>query len=152
VRAALVASRDEGRIGGGHFFHGGHDVTAFGAGRVGLGADQHEVVVHDLLASRGKTVGHKLLFGHLVVHEEHVGIAPARHVDGLARAQRDHLHVDAAGSSELGQQKREQARLLGGRGGRHHDALGHRAGTGEQGGTEGGDEGQTTEGVHKLSP
>ena len=35
----------------------------------------------------GKTVGHEFFLGHLVVHEQHVGIAAAAHVDGLAGAQ-----------------------------------------------------------------
>jgi hypothetical protein len=39
-----------------------------------------------------------------VMHEQHVGVAAAPHVERLAGTQRDHLDVDAAGLLELGQQ------------------------------------------------
>jgi hypothetical protein len=44
-----------------------------------------------------KAFGDEFLLGHLVVHEDHVGIAAPRHVQRLAGAQGDHAHLDAAG-------------------------------------------------------
>jgi hypothetical protein len=149
MRATFVAARDEGRVGRGHLLQGGHHILAGGAGRVSPGADEHEVVVHDLLAPGRETVGDEFLFGHLVVHEQHVGIAAARHVDGLAGAQGHHLHVDARGLLEQRQDVAEQARLLGGRGGRDDDALRERGTADEQTGRQG-DEGAN--GFHQLSP
>lgn len=84
----------------------------------GFGVKRYPVMYNDFIL-----VGHKFFFGHLVVDEEHVGIAPARHVQRLAGAHGHHFDVNAAGRLERGQQVREQARLLGGRGGRHVDAL-----------------------------
>jgi hypothetical protein len=61
-----------------------------------------EVVVHDRVALDAPAIGHKLFFGHLVVHEQHISIATARRVQRLAGAQRNHLHIQAAGLLELG--------------------------------------------------
>jgi hypothetical protein len=124
VRATLVAARDEGRVAGGQLLQALDDVGALHAGRVGLGADEDEVVVHDRVALDAEAVGDELVLGLLVVHEHHVGIAAAAGVQRLAGAQRHHLDVDAAGLLELGQQVGEQAGLLGRGGGRHHDGLG----------------------------
>jgi hypothetical protein len=49
-----------------------------------------------------EALGDELLLGHLVVHEDHVGIAAARRVQRLAGAQRDDAHVDAAGGLKAG--------------------------------------------------
>ena len=125
VGAALVAARDEGGVGGRYLLQRGHDIVALGAHGVGLGAYQHEVVVHHGQALVGKTGGHKFFFGGGVVHKQHIGITPACHVDGLAGAHRDHLGVNPCGLLECRQQVAKQARLLGGRGGCHGDGLGH---------------------------
>ena len=119
--AALVATRHKVGVGGRQLFQRRHDVIALGACGVGLGANQHKVVVHHIKALGRKAVGHKLVFGHAVVHKQHIGIAPARHVNGLARAQCHHLDVDAVGLLEVGQQVGKQPRLFCGGGGRHHD-------------------------------
>jgi hypothetical protein len=50
VGAALVAARDEGRLAAGQLLQRFEDVLARRLGRVGLGADHDEVVVHDFLA------------------------------------------------------------------------------------------------------
>ena len=42
-----------------------------------------------------ESFGNELLFGRLVVHEQHVGIAAPADVDRLPGADRDHAHVDA---------------------------------------------------------
>jgi hypothetical protein len=120
VGAALVAARDEGRLGRfDRFAQAFEDVLAGRLGRVGLGADDDEVVVHDFLALDAEALGDELLLGGLVMHEDDVGIAAARHVERLAGAQGDHAHLDAAGLLEGRQQVAEEAGLLG-RGGRRH--------------------------------
>jgi hypothetical protein len=93
------------------------DVLARRLGRVGLRADDDEVVVHHLLALDAEAFGDEFLLGRLVMHEDDVGIAAPRHVQRLAGAQRDDAHLDAAGLLEGRQQVAEQTRLLG-RGGR----------------------------------
>ena len=123
VGAALVAARYEVGVARSQLLEGFHDVLALGARGVRLGAHQNEVVVHDRVALDAPAIGHKLFFGHLVVHKEHISVATAGRVQRLAGAQRNHLHIQAAGLLELRQQVREQPRLLG-RGGRcHRDGL-----------------------------
>jgi hypothetical protein len=97
VGAALVAARHEAGLPLGQLLQRGGDVLAARAGRVALGADEHEVVVHDRQALDAEAFGHELLLGHLVVHEHHVGVAAARGVQRLAGAQCHHAHVDAGG-------------------------------------------------------
>ena len=58
-----------------------------------------------------------------VVDEHDVGVAAAREVERLARAQRDHAHLDAGVLLEHRQQVAEQARLLGRRRRRDDDEL-----------------------------
>ena len=144
VRAAAVTARDEGLAAGRDLGQAGHDVGAARAGRVGLGADQHEVVVHDRVALLAPALGDELVLGRGVVHEDHVGIAAPADVQRLARADGDHAHLDAAGLGEGRQQMLEQSRLLG-RGGRGHDdelvlrarrGREHKTGQHEQGGEE----------------
>ena len=120
MRAALVAARDEGGAGGAHLAQRLGDGRALDPGRIGGRADQNEVVVHDRHALESPALGDELLLGHLVMHEDDVGVAAARHVQRLAGADGHDTHLDAAGGLEARQQVREQARLLG-RGGRGHD-------------------------------
>ena len=83
LAAAIFAERRDGVL------------AALDAGRIGRGPDDHEVVVHDLVALDPEAVGDELLLGRLVVHEQHVGIAVLGELDRLAGADRDHPHLDA---------------------------------------------------------
>ena len=123
VRAALVAARDKIAVASGQLFQRLDDVLALDTGGIVLGAHQDEVVVHHGVALHAPAVGDKLFFGHLVVHEQHIRVAAARRVERLPCTQGHHLHIQAAGLLELGQQISKQPRLLGGRGGRHGDGL-----------------------------
>ena len=121
MRAALVAPRNKTGIARIEFRQCLGNVFAFGFGRVGGGANQHKVVVHDRKALDGKAFSDDFFLGHLVVHKQHVGVAAPAHVYRLAGADRHHLDLYARGFLELGQQIREKPGLLG-RGGRsHHD-------------------------------
>jgi len=116
VRAALVAARHEIAVGGGQLLQGGGDVLAVGAGRVVLGTDQYEVVVHDLAVLDAVAFVDELLLRCGVVHEHHVRITAAADVQGLAGTERNDLHVDAGSLFELRQNVPEKAGLLGRRG------------------------------------
>ena len=72
-------------------------VISLDFGRAGGGADQHEVVVHHRKSLDGKAFCDDFFLGDLVVNEQHVGVAPATHVDGLAGADRHHFHIDSGG-------------------------------------------------------
>ena len=120
--AAFVAARNKTSIGHADLFHRFGDVLALDLRRVSGRANQHEVVVHDRVALERIAFGHHFFFSRLVVNEQHIGVAPAAHVDGLAGADRHHFHVDAGGFLELRQQIRKQPRLLGRGRRRHHDA------------------------------
>ena len=119
--AALVAAGDEGLWTGSQLLECGGDVGTARARRVGLGSYEHEIVVHDVAALRGKTFGHELLLGCRVVHEDDIGVTAAAGVQRLARAHGHHAHVNACGLLEGRQQVAEQARLLGAGGAGHHD-------------------------------
>jgi len=110
---ALVTARDKRRVGGCHFLERSHDIGTPGCCRVGFRTNQHKVVVHDFVPPGRVTVRNELLLRRLVVDEQHVSVAPARHVDGLPGSQRHHLHVDATGLLERRQDMAEQAGLLG---------------------------------------
>ena len=119
--AAFVTARYKVAVGSAEFFKCANNVFAFGFSRVMGRTNQHEVVVHDCKAFDGKALGHDFFFSHLVVHKQHIGVAPATHVDGLASADGHHLDVNTGGFFKFWQQVEEQAGLLG-RGGRsHHD-------------------------------
>jgi hypothetical protein len=78
----------------GYFLQGRHNVFAACFGGVAGRAHQHKVVVHDWEALDAKTIGHKFLFGRLVVHKQHIGVTTAAHVQGLACAERHHLGLN----------------------------------------------------------
>ena len=78
-----------------------------------LRPDQHEVVVHDLVAPHAVALGDELLLERPGVHEHHVGVAAPRHVERLAGAERDHAHLDAGLLLEDRQQVLEEPGLLG---------------------------------------
>jgi hypothetical protein len=55
------------------------------------------------------------------VHEDYVGVTAPRGIERLARAQSDHLYVDAGLLLEQRQDVPEQAGVLGGGGGSNDD-------------------------------
>ena len=50
------------------------DVLARNFGRVGLGTDENEIVVHHLLALDTPALGDEFLFRRLIVNENHIGV------------------------------------------------------------------------------
>ena len=57
------------------------------------------------------------------MHKQHIGVTAASHVERLPGAQGDDLDVESTGFFERREQVGKQARLLGRRGGRHHQGL-----------------------------
>jgi hypothetical protein len=124
MRAAAVPARYERRLGLMDALQSLHRILAAGdSRRVRFRADQHEIVVHDLMAAHAEAFGDELLLERLRVHEHHVGVSAPAHVERLAGAERDHAHLDPGLLLEDRQQVLEQARLLGGRGRRDRDVL-----------------------------
>ena len=123
MRAAFVAARDKVRVRGVDFFQRRNNVPALYFCRISRWPDQHKIVVHHGKALDCEAFGDDFFFRHLVVHKQHVGIAAAAHVYGLAGADRDHFDVDARGIFKRWQQVRKQPRLLGGGCRRHHDRI-----------------------------
>ena len=111
----------KGALGGGDLLQGSGDVGHAGnPGGIALGADDDEVVVHDIEALHALAVGDELLLVGLGVHEQHVTVTVAGVLDRLAGADRHHAHLDPGLVLEQWQQMAEQSRLLG-RGGRLDD-------------------------------
>src|SRR5690606_38665735 len=122
VRAALVRARDERGFCALDLAEGLEHVLAPGdAGRVGFRADDHEVVVHHLLALDAVALRDELLLLARVVHEHHVGVASPPDGERLPGADGDHAHLDARLLLELREQVLEQPRVLGRGRGRHRD-------------------------------
>ena len=121
VRTRIVAARRERGTGTGDPPQARYRVAHAGdAGRIRGGADDHEVVVHEIEALDAEPVRDERLLGRLRVHEQHVRVAVARVADRLPGADRDHPHLDARAGGEHRQQVVEQARVPG-RGRRLHD-------------------------------
>src|SRR6266545_159353 len=152
VRPAAIAARYEWCAGGLEFLQRDDDVlAAAGFRRIGLRADEHEVVVHHRIALDAVTFREKFFLGGASVHEHDVGIAAPRDIEGLARAQGDDADLDAGLSFEDRQQMVEQPRLLSRRGrGNGDEALlrvRDKAGADQDGGEE-----DTAGGYHGSSP
>jgi len=113
----LSPRENEGRFCGFDAAQAFEDVLAGCFGRVGLGADDDEIVVHDFLALDAEALGDEFFLGGLVMDEDHIGIAAPRQIERLAGAQGDDAHLDAVGLFENRQHVAEEAGLLG-RGGR----------------------------------
>ena len=84
-----------------------------GLRRIGVRADDDEVVVHDVVALGRVALGDEGVLGRPIVHEHDVRVAAPADVEGLAGAERHDLHRDAGIGSEERQEMAEQARLLG---------------------------------------
>ncbi len=94
-------------------FQRGQDIlAALDLGRIGLGADQHEIVVHHVVALHAVAFGNELLFLRLGVDKHHVGIPAAARVERLACTLCDDLHVDASLFLEHRQDVAEEAGIL----------------------------------------
>ena len=76
-------------------------------------ADDDEVVVHDGIAPHAVALAQELFLGRLRMHEHDVGIAAAREVERLARAERHDAHLDPGPLLEDRQEVLEEPRLLG---------------------------------------
>ena len=133
MRTAFVAARCKWRSRNRDFLVSVDDVLATGdfCG-ICLRADQYEIVVHHLETLHAETIGHKFLFGHLVMHEHHVGVAATAHVQCLPCSQRHNAHLSAGFFLEYRQQVFEQSRLFGGCSGCHGDEWLLRPGQGNQ--------------------
>src|SRR5262249_1731540 len=144
VGAGLVAARGEGRLALGDLSEGvrGGGQVADG-GRVGLGADDYEVVVHHVQPVDTIAGGHKLVFLGAGVHEHHVGVAAGAQGQRLAGADGDHIHAGAVLRAKVGQDGVEQAGVgrAGGGGQAQHGAAAADAGGGGLGGRRGGGRG-----------
>ena len=103
---------------------GGGDVLALDAGRVGGGSDQHEVVVHHLMAVHAEAVGHELFLKGGGVYEQHVDVAVLAVGEGFARAYGNPFQIDARVLFEDGLEIFQKAGVLRAGGGRHHQGFG----------------------------
>ena len=86
-------------------------------GRIARGTRNHEVIVHHVMAPDAETIGDELLLRRLVVNQQDIGVAPFRKPDGLAGPDGDHPDGDPALGLKPWQDIREQARIIGRRGG-----------------------------------
>ena len=94
MRSASVTARHEGRFCSTNPKQRGDNVFFSGDFcRIRICADQHKVVVHDIEAPDGETLGEKLFFKLTCMHEHHVGIAAPSHVERLPGALSDHAHL-----------------------------------------------------------
>src|SRR5690606_7650398 len=67
---------------------------AAGARRIRLGADNDEVVIHQVEPLDAGAIRDELFLPRLGVHEQHVGVAVSRVLDRLAGAHRNDIHGD----------------------------------------------------------
>ena len=77
-------------------------------GRIVLGAEQDEVVVHRVEAFFGMSVGDELVFRFARMHEQHIGIALRANLDRLPGADGDDIDAAVTRLLELGQNGIEQ--------------------------------------------
>src|ERR1035437_5808220 len=112
MRATLVTTRNEWRGACGDTAKSfNHIGRAFDLRHVRLGADDDEIVVHDIAAVHTPTLIDELVLGWPVVNQHDIGIATAGSVKRLTSAQSHHLDLDAGLCLEARQHETEQARL-----------------------------------------
>ena len=122
MRSAAIAARYEWRADGLKFLQRDDDVLAAAdLRRIGLRADEHEIVVHHRVALDAVTFREKLFLGGASVHEHDVGIAAPRDIESLASSQGDDVDLDAGLAFEDRQQMAEQPGLFGRRRRGHGD-------------------------------
>ena len=120
--AGSIAPRDEGRLFVFDSFEClGNVPHALDAGRIALGADQHEVVVHHRVTLHAFSLGEKFLLCRFGVHKDDVSISAPAGIERLAGALRDDFHLDAGLLLEQRQDVTEQAGILRRCRRRHHD-------------------------------
>ena len=91
---------------------------ALDAGRVARRADDHEVVVHHVLAARAEAVVHELVLARPCVHQHHVGVAVLAQLERLAGADCHIVGIDPKLLLKVRQDHVQQPRVrrAGGRG------------------------------------
>ena len=99
--AGLVAPAHEDGLFFSQGLEGFGRALALDARRVGLGADDHEVVVHDLAAVDAVPGFHKFFFSAGSVHQQHVHVAVFAVLQGLAGAHGHPFEIDARFRFEL---------------------------------------------------
>ena len=109
-------------MGGGDAAEGfGGVVQAGGMGRVGFGADDDEVVVHDVAAVDAVSVGDEAVLAGPVMDEKGVGVAAGADGKRLAGADGDDVDGESGLGLEEGENVPEEAGVLGGGGGAEGD-------------------------------
>ncbi len=101
MRAALVPARNEQGLARSDPAQGlRQGLDLHDPGRIGLGPDEHEIVVHHVTPVHAPAFGDEAVFRGAIVHEHHVGIAAPADVQRLSRPHRHHLHRDARVAGE----------------------------------------------------
>src|SRR5262245_35168324 len=107
MRAGVVAARDEGCTLGLNGLQRKADVPCpIDAGGIALWSDDDKIVVHHGIALHAKPFRDEFLLRLPGMHQNHVGIAAARHVERLAGTQGDDFNVDAG---PLLEQRKDEA-------------------------------------------
>lgn len=123
MRAAAVAAADEGRARRGDAPQRLAGVADAGdARRVGVRADDDEVVEHHVPPRAAEALRDEALLRRAVVHEDQVRIAAPPDIERLAGAERHHARGDAGRPGEGRQDVTEEAGLLRAGGGGDGDA------------------------------
>src|SRR6516164_1270767 len=113
MRTGPVAARDEGcALGFDSLQCKGRVPRPLNASGIVRWSDDDKIVVHHRIALYAITFGNKFLLCLLRMHEYHVGIAAARHVEGLAGTLGDDFNDDAGLLLEQGKNKTEQSGIL----------------------------------------
>ena len=126
MRAGVVAAAHEGQLLFGEGLEGGGDVLALDARRIGFGSDEHEVVVHHLMAIHAEAVGHEFFFKSGRMHEQHVHVAVLAVRQRLAGAHGNPFQIKARILFEDGLEILQKAGILRAGRGRHHQGFGIR--------------------------
>ena len=117
VGAAVVAARGERGTRGSDLGQCRRGVRhSFDAGGIGRRADDHEIVIRDQLARCDMPGRQQFAFRVGRVHQQRVGVALLAHPQRRARADRDHLHVEASLLLEDRHQLVQQATVVQARG------------------------------------
>ena len=119
VRAGFVGAADELLLLLGYRRYRFDDGLALDARGVVSGADEDEVVVHNLAAVYAVALGLELVFLRRGVRQDDVDVAVASELKSLARSDRDPLHVDAGVLEADRREIVEQSGVVGARRRRH---------------------------------
>src|SRR4030081_3398315 len=114
MRATLVAARDERRFCSFHFPKCLQNIlAATDLCRIGVRADQDEIVVHHGEALDAVTLSKKFLFRCARVNEYDVGVATSRKIERLPCPYGHDTHLDPCLLLESRKKMAEEPRLLG---------------------------------------